>query len=155
MKKVLLLLIFNILYAEVRTYNFVQLTNLVANATNQNIYLDANITNIETTFNLVKYQNQSEIYELYKMILKSNDLLLNYNKKGKFYYISKSRDNQIKSYLYNVGYIDTLDIKEILELFDIKYKLLYNNTKISYVTSIKIHKQIKFLLDKAQVEIAF
>ena len=156
---IIFLLLIEFVSAETKIYTFGELVNLVSQDTKKNIYLDANLSTNEVSFNLSEFQGRGEIYELFKDVLKDNNLKLEYNKNGKFYRVVEDIESlfipalinpntELHYYIYSIDNITNQDVQDVFAIFpNVKMKFLKQSDKIAYSSTTKEHKQIERMLN--------
>ena len=169
--KVLLLLISLVTNLISNEISFKELTKLASQDLGTNIYLDKDVEDYKVYFNIVEHQSRGEIYEFYKIVLFDNNLFLQYNKKGKFYFIKKKNTiiepiildelplpaqiDRKHYYSYTIKYITNEDVVKVMDIFTdvngqaIKYTYLPQSDMIAYACTSRIHGDIKRMLSKS------
>ncbi|MEA2047291.1 MAG: hypothetical protein U9O64_02455 [Campylobacterota bacterium] len=147
--------------------SFKELTKLASQDLQKNIYLDKDIKDYKVEFNIVDHQKRGEIYEFYKIVLFDNDLFLQYNKNGNFYFITQKNEvveptvlppkpipfeeDKIRYYSYKIKNITNQDVVNTMKIFPdiVKYVHLQQSDMIAYSATKEQHTQIKTMLRKS------
>ena len=98
--------------------SFKELTKLASNDLNKNIYLDKDLPKYSVDFNIVDFQKKGEVYEFFKIVLFENNLELQYNKRGDFYFIKDGEKMSVKPVA-----VEPVPIHETLKLHYYTYKI--------------------------------
>ena len=153
------LLSINLLIAD--PISFRDLTALVSGDLKRNIYLDKDIKNYELELNIADHSKRGELYELYKIVLFEHDLKLQYNKRGKFYFVThltkkeleksdKYSDKVVHYYHYKIRNITNEDVVNVMKIFPtVKFTYLKQSDIIAYSATEPVHKEVLSLLKKA------
>ncbi len=143
---------------------FKSLTELASNDLGKNIYLDKDIPKYTVEFNLVDHQKKGEVYEFYKIVLFDNDMILQYNKKGDFYFIKEKKKKPLEApepvpvhetlklhyYTYKIKNITNEDVVASMSIFpNVKYKYLKQSDMIAYSATRSDHSQVKKILRRS------
>ena len=142
---------------------FKKLTELASNDLGKNIYLDKDLPKYSVEFNLVDYQKKGQVYEFYKIVLFENDLLLQYNNSGDFYFIKEKKKELVAKeplpihetkklhyYTYKIKHITNEDVVNAMTIFpNVKFKYLKQSDIIAYSATLSDHNQVKKILRKA------
>jgi len=144
--------------------DFRELAKLASEDLQKNIYIDKDIDGYVVDFNIAEHQKRGELYEYFKLMLDDNNLSLQYNKRGDFYYVRdkivpppppappKKIHSELKKhyYTYKIRNITNIDVLDSLEIFeDIKYKYLKQSDIIAYSATKSQHKEIRKILKRA------
>ncbi len=146
--------------------SFKELTKLASKDIDSNIYLDKDIVDYSLDFNIVDNQAPGQVYEYYKIVLFDHNLQLSYNKKGNFYYVSKSKFqkepdilpptavpadvDKLHYYSYKIKNITNKDVVKTMSIFPKShYAYLEQSDIISYACTEAQHKQIQRMLHSA------
>jgi len=160
-KIVLLVSLINVLFSN--DISFKELTTLASQDLNKSIFLDKDIPKYNVEFNQIDYQIPGQIYEFYKIVLSDNNLSLQYNKAGDFYFIKNveikqkpqylppvllpSKNDRLNYYVYKINNITNEDVVEAMSIFEgIKYKYLKQSDMIAYSATKRMHKHIHSVL---------
>lgn len=158
MKKILLILV-AFLSLNANQINFTELTKLASEDIKTNIYLDKDIPNYEIDLSLPRTPAKGEIFSLYNMVLADNNLTLQYNLSGKFYFIKQKEkqysidaplpvhpDVQKNYYTYKIENITNDDVVNAMKIFGVKYQYLKQSDIIAYSATKEQHLQIHDIL---------
>ena len=141
--------------------SFRDLTALVSGDLKRNIYLDKDIKDYQLELNIADHSKRGELYELYKIVLFEHDLKLQFNKRGKFYFVSrltkkelqksdKYADNVIHYYHYKIRNITNEDVVNVMKIFpSVKFTYLKQSDIIAYSATEPVHKEVLSLLKRA------
>ena len=144
--------------------DFRELAKLASEDLQKNIYIDKDIDGYVVDFNIADHQKRGELYEYFKIMLSDNNLSLQYNKRGDFYYVRdkilppppppapKKIHEELKKhyYTYKIKNITNIDVLDSLEIFeDIKYKYLKQSDMIAYSATKSQHREIRKILKRA------
>jgi len=155
----LALLISSLLAAD--PISFRDLTALVAGDLKRNIYLDKDIKNYELDLNIPDHSKRGELYELYKIVLFEHDLKLQFNKRGKFYFVTsltikeleksdKYSDKVVHYYHYKIRNITNEDVVNVMKIFPtVKFTYLKQSDIIAYSATDPVHREVLALLKRA------
>lgn len=169
MKKTIKVLLFlisivSIVNADFKLMSFKELTRLASEDLKKNIYLDKDLPKYSVEINLAKHQKIGEVYEFYKVVLFENDLLLQYNKRGDFYFVKLKEKEPIEAiapvpihplskihyYTYKIKNITNEDVVDAMTIFsNIKYKYLKQSDMIAYSSTRSDHLQIRKILKRS------
>lgn len=144
--------------------SFKQLTELASNDLGKNIYLDKNLPKYSVEFNIVDYQKKGQIYEFYKIVLFENNLELQYNKRGDFYFIKQvlgqqivrdlprtpkpAPEDKLHYYTYRIKNITNEDVVKSLSVFpNVKFEYLEQSDIIAYSSTLADHRQVQRILE--------
>jgi type II secretory pathway component GspD/PulD (secretin) len=134
---------------------------MVSKDVKRNIFLDKDIKDYKMDLFIPEKLKQGEIYELYKNVLFEHDLKLQFNKRGKFYFVSKLPVNEmvmpqphpsqkLHYYSYKIKNITNEDVLAVMKIFPkVKYSYLKQSDIIAYSATLSDHAQVKQLLKKA------
>jgi len=161
--KVLILLISVVSILTASEITFKDLTKLASEDLGKNIYLDKNVANYSVDFNIVDHQKKGEIYEFYKIVLFNNDLFLQYNKRGDFYFIKDKPTiiepmiepvmadwQELHYYSYKIKNITNKDVVNCMSIFPkVKFVHLAQSDMIAYSATKKQHVQVKKMLHRS------
>ena len=154
--KVVLLLLSNLLFAQ--TITFQQFTEMVSQDVKRNIFLDKDIKNYKMDLFIPDHLKSGELYEMYKNVLFEHDLKLQFNKRGKFYFVSRlldkpkyiNPDKELHYYSYKIKNITNEDVLAVMKIFPtVHFSYLKQSDIIAYSCTKSVHQQVKQLLKKA------
>ena len=160
-KIALLMSLINVLFAN--DISFKELTTLASQDLNKSIFLDKDIPKYNVEFNQIDYQVPGQIYEFYKIVLFDNNLSLQYNRAGNFYFIKNvkvkpkleelppvllpTKKDRLNYYVYKINNITNEDVVEAMSIFEgIRYKYLKQSDMIAYSATKRMHKHIHSVL---------
>ncbi len=103
------------------------------------------------------------MYEFYKIVLFEHDLYLQYNRKGKFYWVKKMEKEleatppaliheslKLHYYTYKIKNITNQDVVDAMTIFqNVKYKYLKQSDVIAYSATRSTHEQIVKILRRS------
>ena len=140
---------------------FRDLTKLVAHDLNRNIYVDKDIKDYTVDLDIPDHAKRGELYEFYKIVLFEHDLKLQFNKRGKFYFVSKIpkrdleksdkySDQVIHYYHYKIRNITNEDVVNVMKIFPtVKFTYLKQSDIIAYSATAPVHREVLQLLKRA------
>ena len=149
----------NLSQAEIISFH--DLTAMVSKDVKRNIFLDKDIKDYKLDLFIPEKLKQGEIYELYKNVLFEHDLKLQFNKRGKFYFVTRLPISEIAPpeqhpskklhyYSYKIRNITNEDVLAVMKIFPkVKYSYLKQSDIIAYSATLSDHAQVKQLLKKA------
>lgn len=157
-KKLFLFLAISLTFLQAQTISFKELTKLASADLGKNIYLDKDIPEYTVEFNIVDHQEKGEVYEFFKIVLFENDMELQYNSQGGFYFIKQTEKTpdappeiheslQVHYYTYKIKNITNEDVADSMLIFPtVKYKYLKQSDLIAYSATEDEHEEIKQIL---------
>ena len=140
---------------------FRDLTRLVAHDLNRNIYVDKDIKDYTVDLDIPDHAKRGELYEFYKIVLFEHDLKLQFNKRGKFYFVSKLTkrelagsdkyaDSVLHYYHYKIRNITNEDVVNVMKIFPtVKFTYLKQSDIIAYSATAPVHREVLQLLKRA------
>ena len=174
MKKVIkalaLLISFTTVVFSSELMSFKKLTELASKDLGKNIYLDKDLPKYSVEFNLVDHQKKGEVYEFYKIVLFENDMILQYNRRGDFYFIKEKKPTveplvapepmpvhetlKLHYYTYKIKHITNEDVVDSMAIFpNVKYKYLKQSDMIAYSATRRDHESVKRILRRSDNEV--
>ena len=164
MKKVIIFITLFTVMLLSQEVNFRELAKLASDDLQKNIYIDKDIEGYVVDFNIANHQKRGELYEYFKIMLEDNNMSLQYNKRGDFYFvrdilapaprpiapITIHKELKKHYYTYKIRNITNIDVLDSLEIFeDIKYKYLKQSDMIAYSATTSQHREIRKILKRA------
>jgi len=172
MKKVLYLIISLTMFMSADTISFKELTALASADLHKNIYLDQDIKNYSVDINLADNQKDGQIYEFYKIVLFGHDLLLQYNRRGDFYYVKEQANkkeelkvleakpllapvDRLHYYTYKIKNTTNEDVVNAMSIFpNVRFKYLEQTDTIAYSANRSDHLQVQKILRRADYKVS-
>jgi hypothetical protein len=165
MKKIIKALAFYLSVVMTLSYgdviSFRQLTEMVSHDVKRNIFLDKDIPKYELDLIIPKKLKRGEIYELYKNVLFEHNLKLQFNKRGKFYFVKRipaveidipqqHPAKKLHYYSYKIKNITNEDVLSVMHIFPtVKFSYLKQSDIIAYSATRSEHKEVARLLKQA------
>ncbi|NEW61760.1 type II and III secretion system protein [Sulfurovum sp. bin170] len=164
MKKTILFITLLSVMLSSEEVNFRELAKLASEDLGKNIFIDEDIEGYTLDFNIHAKLKRGELYEYFKIMLTDNNMSLQYNKRGDFYFVRDiispikptpppTAPKEIHSalvkhyYTYKIKNITNVDVLDSLEIFEnIKYKYLKQSDMIAYSATVSQHKEIRRIL---------
>ena len=159
--KAILVLLSSFIFLSAQNISFRDLTKLVSEDVHRNIFLDKSIDNYSLDIFIPEVMKRGEIYEMYKNVLFEHNLKLQFNKRGKFYFVSKlpAEDiprEEIPSYQkihyhsYKIKNITNEDVVAVMKIFPtVKFTYLKQSDIIAYSATDEVHTEVHRLLKTA------
>ncbi len=157
MKRVILMLLIllNPLFSNFDKLTLRELARLAASDINKNIIVPKKIPKIEVEVNLEDNQGRGALYQLFQNVLFAYDLRL--KRRGKYYIVVKDDYKDIKKKLHTFKYcfkgVTADDAKELMSIFDIKFKYLLMNDCIVYRSTKDLKKEIRAVLKSTDTKL--
>lgn len=146
--------------------SFKELTKLASEDLGKNIYLDKELPDYSVEINLADHQKRGEVYEFFKIVLFENNLHLQYNKRGDFFFIKEVKKKpeplvavepmpvhktlKMHYYTYRIKNITNKDVVEAMAIFpNVIFKFLKQSDMIAYSATRSDHLQVKRILRKS------
>jgi len=144
MKLILILLIsiFSVA-SDFKNISLLDFTSLVSKQTNKAVYIDKDINSSVSLFvpNSIK---ENDLFKVYKSSLQKSGLFI--KKVGSLYYISSKTVLDPHTRIYTFKYNSFNDVKQFLDLLQIKYKYLQDINTIVYKADLNTFNFIKHKL---------